>query len=97
MWWAVHLLEKGEAKLIEITYFAGPSIPAVSLVGLLDKPGWNRGMPEDVRVFYEHSKPFHGAGVTAAVQYEGVPAGYMVEWDDQHVEKCLFVPDLYSP
>ena len=93
----IFALEKGEAKQKEITRFAGPSIAAATLVGTLEKMNWSRGIPEDGGVFYEHSKPFYGAGVTAVVQYEGVPVGYMVDWEDQHVERCFFEEGIHTP
>lgn len=90
-------LEKGEADQDQITRFAGIELPAVSLVGTLDRLGWNRGIPEDGGVFHEHSKPFYGAGVTAIVQYPGVPIGYMEGWEDQTIERCFFLPGTYMP
>ena len=70
-------------------------IPAVSLVGTLDRLGWTRGTPLDAGVFHEHDKPFYGANVTAVVSYEdGVPIGYMEGWDDQRVTGCYFVRGL---
>ena len=90
-------LEKGEADQDQITRFAGIELPAVSLVGNLDRLGWNRGIPEDGGVFHEHSKPFYGAGVTAIVQYPGVPIGYVEGWEDQTIERCFFLPGTYMP
>ena len=93
----IHTLDKGEVKAKEITRFKGPSVPAVSLVSTLEKLGWARGIPEDGGVFYEHTKPYYSAGVTAVVQYEGVPVGYMVDWEDQHVDTCFFLKGIYTP
>ncbi len=75
----------------------GIEVPSITLVGILDKHGWNRGIPEDGGMFHEHSKPFEGANVTAVIQYDGIPIGGMVDWDDQEVRKCFFVPGLYTP
>jgi len=94
---SIHALEQGEARAKEITRFKGPAVPAVSLVSTLEKLGWNRGIPEDGGVFFEHTKPFYGGGITAVVQYEGVPVGYMVDWDDQHLETCFFLKGIYTP
>jgi hypothetical protein len=56
-----------------------------------------RGIPQDAGVFYEHSKPFYGANITAIVQYQGVPIGYMDGWDDQSIECCFFLDGIYTP
>jgi hypothetical protein len=93
----VYTLEKGEDKKKELTRFKGPKIPAVSVVGTLEKLGWVRGVPQDGGVFFEHSKPYYGADVTAVVQYGGIPVGYMVDWEDQEIERAFFVPGVYTP
>ena len=48
-------------------------------------------------MFYEHSKSFCGANVTAVVQYPGVPVGNIGGWDDQNIERCFFVAGIYTP
>ncbi len=93
----IYTLEVEEVSQTEITRFAQLKIPAVSLVGTLEKLGWQRGIPADAGVFYEHAKPFYGANVTAVVEYEGVPVGYMIDWEDQSLERCFFVPGIYTP
>ena len=40
-------------------------------------------------MFHLHAKPFPALGMTAVVQYDGVPMGYMVDWDDQAIERGL--------
>lgn len=91
-------LEPTEAEKMEIDRFNQGKIPATSLVGTLDRLGWVRGMPEDGGVFWEHSKPFYGANVTAILNYQdGIPIGYMEGWDDQELEGCFFVPGIYDP
>jgi len=37
------------------------------------------------------------ANVSAIVQYEGVPVGYMVDWEDQKIDRCFFIPGIYRP
>ena len=93
----VYSLEGEEAKSKEITRFASIKIPAVSMVSTLERLGWLRGVPEDAGIFHEHAKPFYGANVTAVVEYFGVPVGYMVNWEDQSLDRCFFVPGLYTP
>jgi predicted DNA-binding WGR domain protein len=94
---AIHSLEPSEASQTEITRFKDAKVPAVTLVGMLEKSGWARGIPEDAGVFSEHSKPFYGANVTAIVQYYGVPVGYMEGWEDQSIERCFFLEGIYTP
>lgn len=95
---ATYTLDKGEEKKKELKRFNNVEIPAVSLVGTLDRLGWARGVPEDGGVFSEHSKPFYGANVTAIVGYEcGIPVGYMEGWEDQKVTECFFIPGIHTP
>jgi hypothetical protein len=90
-------LEAGEEESREITRFAKIKLPAISLIGTLERLAWLRGIPEDGGGFYEHSKPFYGANVTAVVQYQGVAIGFIAEFEDQSVERCFFVPGIYTP
>ena len=59
--------------------------------------GWQRGTPQDGGVFYLHAKPFPSIGMTAVVEYDGVPVGYMVDWDDQSIERAYVVAGLVTP
>jgi hypothetical protein len=93
----VHGLEGAERSANEIDRFKAIAIPPQSLVFTLEKLGWERGIPQDGGVFFEHSKPFYGANVTAVVEYDGVPVGYMEGWDDQHVTRCFFVRGSTRP
>ena len=45
----------------------------------------------------EHSKQFESAEVTAIVQYRGIPAGYMMDWEPQPLEGCIFLEGLHEP
>jgi hypothetical protein len=31
------------------------------------------------------------------IEYEGIPIGDPDDWEDQVVERCFFVPGLYTP
>jgi predicted DNA-binding WGR domain protein len=88
---SIYKLESGEEMQTEITRFKDAKVPAIALVGTLDKSGWVRGTPQDAGIFAEHFKPFPAANVTAVVEYEGVPIGYMDGWDDQSIERCYFL------
>jgi predicted DNA-binding WGR domain protein len=94
---ASHKLEPEEETVKELTRNKGLKIPSITLVGILDRHGWLRGIPEDGGVFHEHTKAFEGANVTAVIQYPGIPVGMMVDWEDQEVESCFFVPGIYTP
>jgi predicted DNA-binding WGR domain protein len=94
----IYALEQGEEKAKDFTRFANVKIPATALVGTLERLAWTRGIPQDAGIFYEHTKPFYGANVTAVVNYEdGVPVGYMEGWEDQRITSCFFVPGIYKP
>lgn len=86
----VFKLEPAELDQLEITRFKDKQVPAVSMVGIFDRCGWRRGVPEDGGCFYSHSKYFPGAGIAALAIYQGVPVGYMMEADPQTVESCYF-------
>jgi hypothetical protein len=93
----VHTLQPGEEQQTEITRFSGPKVPALTLVGILEKLGWSRGVPQDAGVVHEHYKPFPGAEVTAVIEYaNGVPMGYLEGWEDQQIENAFFVPGADS-
>jgi hypothetical protein len=77
---------------MEIVRNKGIKIPALTLVGLLEREGWTRGVPADGGWFDEHSKLFPTANVTAVIRYSGLPIGYKEGWKDQEVEWCCFLP-----
>ena len=94
----IYYLEDEELRAKEITRFADVKVPAVALVGTLEKQGWARGVGEDHGCFGEHSRPFYGANVTAVVQYEaGIWVGGIADEQDQRMERCFFVPGVYTP
>ncbi len=90
-------LEGKEGAQKMITRFDAIKIPPQALVFTLEKLGWERGIPQDGGCFFSHTKPFYGANVTAVVEYEGVPVGYMDGWDDQKMEKCFFLKGIRTP
>jgi hypothetical protein len=90
-------LDPAEVAATEILRYQQTKIPPQSLVFGLEKQGWERGLPEDGGVFHSHSKPFYGSNLTAIVEYEGVPVGYMEGWDEQSMERCFFIPGIWKP
>jgi hypothetical protein len=94
----VHTLQPGEEKALTITRLANVAIPALSLVGTLERLGWTRGGAMDAGVYHNFSRQFPGANVTAVIAFEnGIPIGYMEGWEDQKVTDCLFVEGLQGP
>jgi hypothetical protein len=87
----VYRLEPGEAKAKEITRFADVKVPAATLNSSLQRRGWERGQPQDAGIVSDHSKAFPAAGVTAVVEYDGIPVYYSEGWEDQEIERCYFV------
>lgn len=95
---ATHQLEPQELESAELTQFKDLKIPAVSIVGTLEKLSWIRGMPQDAGIFDLHYKQFESANVTAVLGYnDGIPVGYMDGWDDQTLESCYFISGLQEP
>ena len=90
----VHRLEPDELKAKELLRNKGITVPAVTLVGILERHGWNRGMAEGGGLFREHTKSFEGANVTAVIQYNGIVAGSIAYSEDQDVERCFFAPGI---
>ncbi|MCU0551562.1 MAG: DUF4132 domain-containing protein [Leptolyngbya sp. Prado105] len=88
---SIYQLEVDEATQTEITRFKDTKIPAFTLTGTLSKLGWITGVIADAGIFSDHSKPFYGADITAVVEYDGVPIGYVDGWNDQSIERCFFV------
>jgi hypothetical protein len=93
----VYRVEPAEVGHTVITRFGKVMIEAISLVGTLERLGWTRALSQDHGWFYEHTKPFEGAGVTAVVQYMGVMVGEIATSADQRIEACFFVPVIYTP
>jgi hypothetical protein len=93
----VHRPEPDELHAREIVRNRGIKVPAVTLVGILERHGWNRGMVEGGGVFREHTKPFEGANFTAVIQYDGIEAGAIAYSEDQEVQRCFFAPGICPP
>ncbi len=93
----IFTLEKKEEKATALQRLAAKKVAAITLSGTLDKLGWERGVPQDGGCYFAHSKPFHGANVTAVVEYDGIPVGMAVDWDDQEVKKAWFIEGIHGP
>jgi len=86
-----------EKKRTDLDRLSGKKVPPTTLVGILDRTGWTRGVPQDGGVYFEHTKQFPGAELSAVLQYDGIPIGGMMDWQDVAVERLFFVPGLYAP
>jgi len=95
----VHRLTAEESAQPAMTHFASRArLPAQTLVFGLEKLGWQRGVPADAGWVGEHSKQFHGANVTAVINYEeGFSVGYWEGAGEQTIQRVFFVPGLYTP
>ncbi len=94
----VYKLEPGEENEKEITRFNHVMLEPRTMVGILERLDWIRGLPQDAGIFHEHVKPFHHADITAVLHYEdGIPIGYMEGWDNQRLRGCYFVPGIAHP
>jgi hypothetical protein len=94
----IHHLQPDEAKAKEITRLAGCRVPGLSVVGQLEKTGWQRGDVLDGGVFSDYHKHFPGANVTAVIDLEpGLYAGMLAESEEQTVRHCCFLSGLAAP
>jgi len=94
----LYYLEPDEAAAQELARYKDVKIAPQTLVYTLERLDWVRGTPRDGSIFDEHSKPFESAGVTAVLTYrDGVPVGYIDDWDDQTLDACVFVRGITGP
>jgi hypothetical protein len=94
----VYGLEGDEASQTELTRFKGLQIVAPTLIGILEKLGWARGMAMDAGCFDEHSKQFPAANVTAVVHYDGTVAmGYIDPNELLTLGLVYFCPGIRAP
>jgi len=94
----LYYLEPDEAAAQELARYKDVKIAPQTLVYTLERLDWVRGTPRDGSIFDEHSKPFESAGVTAVLTYrDGVPVGYIDDWDDQTLDACVFARGITGP
>lgn len=94
---AIYGLEEGEASGKEITRFKSIAVPPETLNFGLEKLDWQVGGLHDHGDYYQHSKSFEAAGVTAWVSYEpGLFKGYREGWEPQKMVRCFFLPSDYE-
>lgn len=94
----VHRLTAAEKKKSTFQRFENLTVPAYTLLGILNRNGWTRGMPQDNGVFCEHYKHFYDADLTASVAYRhGIGIAYFDGEEDQDLEAILFLKGIYKP
>lgn len=86
----IFALEDPEKGQVTITRFEGKVVPAMTIVGTLEKLGWERGAVLDGRTFTEHLKYFAGADVTAIAEYEHILIGMISDSAPQDIKGCYF-------
>jgi hypothetical protein len=84
----VHDVEDDERGTPLLTRFARHDLGAAAMVRVLEDRGWERGSAAEHGRYSEHAKPFPALGVTAVVEYQGVPMGSTADADDQRIELC---------
>jgi Domain of unknown function (DUF4132) len=88
----VQRLTAKEEHDVEVLRLRNVRLPAVVIVSLLDKHGWERGPVMDGGLYTEHLRYFPRADLTAVVAYEGITTGMPAESADQHIDYCAFLP-----
>lgn len=94
----VHFINPKKKNETNLNEEAIGKISGSSLNTALEKSGWQKAIPGDGGCYYEHSKPFYGANVTAICQYDpGLFPGGAEYWEDQTVTNFFFIPGIYTP
>jgi hypothetical protein len=74
----------------------GVFIPAASLVGTLERLGWQRAAVGDGGMYDWHGKEFSEAGVSAILEHESIIIGMIAESEDTPINACYFVRGTYD-
>jgi hypothetical protein len=88
----VNLLHDNEAHDVEILRVRNYRIPAVYIIGVLEKRGWHRGPVGEGGLFTEHTKYFSSADITAVIQYQGIIVGEPANSEGQYIDYCAVLP-----
>lgn len=94
----VHHLQPEEVDAREMTRWKTSKVPGVSVIGTLEKSGWQRGNLHDHGDFYEYAKFFRDLQVTAVITVEpGLWAGNITLETEQSIPVCYFLAGLEKP
>jgi hypothetical protein len=100
----IYRLEGAEAGARVLRRFDGVQVPAITLVNLLDRNGWDRGRPVSALDFQDrcvaHLKYFPGIDRLAVLRYApGLPRFLRREEMDslRTLQECFFVPADVEP
>lgn len=77
-----------EAKTLDVSKCAADPLP---LFAHLEARGWQRGPAVD-GVIRAHTKAFPELGLTASLDYDGVPVAFGGAWTRQRIAHCRFEP-----
>ncbi len=83
-------LTESEARGNTIERHKGILIPAASLVGGLDRLGWQRGPVEDAGMYHWHGKHFYELGFSAILEHEPIVIGMLADSDATPLNACYF-------
>lgn len=93
----VYKLQPEEAEVTEITRFADIQIESLTLIGILQRLGWQRGSAMDGGAVHGHIKSFPDEQVTAFIEYQpGMPIGAYGAIGDQKVTSCYFLSGIHT-
>ena len=103
-------LQPGETQETVLRRFDGKAVEATMLMGVLDRMGWERGPTSSMYRDHVYSgglatfhlRYFPNADLTAVLRYRaGLPAVgvgvYQMDWPDQTLDGCFFLPGLDEP
>jgi hypothetical protein len=99
----VFTLLRGEAKQTVLHRFDGKKVPALTLLGFLDRTGWERGRGDEAAGYSStttHLRYFPQVDVMAVLRYrDGVPlvTNYQATLPDQTLAGCFFVSGAEEP
>jgi hypothetical protein len=88
----VHMVHDNETHDVEILRVRNYQVPALYIIGVLEKRGWQRGPVGEGGLFTEHTKYFSSADITAVIQYQGIIVGDPAHSDSQYVDYCAVLP-----
>ncbi|MBK8221347.1 MAG: DUF4132 domain-containing protein [Candidatus Obscuribacter sp.] len=93
---SIFLFTPEELKTNSFDRFQGKVFEAVQVLGILERRGWIRGVPEDGGCYFYHYKHFPVNDITAFLSYTGILVGLPTESELQRIEGILFRADTSS-
>ena len=95
---SINVLDVEERNVTDLARFSHGKVPAPTLIFGLEKLGWLRAIPADAGHFWEHTKAFPSANVTAVIEYEPGSFPYGIQQEEpQKIEHLFFAPGIHEP